>query len=326
MIAALIIVTNSCDNVNEPLNNVKKEEIIFCSLNLDSNVTDIYMLNDNGELLRNVTKAEWGEYAATAISPAGDSLLFYQAWPGYNIDIAMDTYIYNIKEDVISGPITIGHPGNYSPDGKKFVFSRSHSTEDGGYWGIYLYDLTNNTEKKLTKENYSCYNAQISPNGDKICFQTTKFRDPDSISTWQLHIMNIDGTNIVDLTEYKDEYYSANGVFSSNGNSIICDLRVNASLLTNIVEIDISSKSLNYLTHDRNIESIIWAGFRRPTISQETERIYFEVHVPDSELQRMRTELWWIYHNSNGVSCLYKDPIFSAVHPVAGIVSYYENN
>ncbi len=321
----VLISFSSCDNVNELHNHLKTEEIIFCSIDSDSNATNIYMMNDNGKIVRNITKASWGKYAASAISPSGDSLLFYQAWPGFNIDVPMDIYIYNIKEDVISGPIIQGQPGNFSPDGKIFTFARFNPSDDGGYSSIHLYDLITHTEKRLTKAGYHCFNANISPEGDKICFQSAKFLDRDSISTWQLHVMNIDGTNIIDLTEYKDSYYSANGIFNLDGNSILCDLRINASLLTNIVKIDLSTKALSYLTSVRKIESILWADYQRPTLSKDTNKIYFEVHIPDPQLQRMRTEIWWIYNNSSEVSLLYRNSKFSSVHPIAGVVTYSED-
>jgi len=298
-------------------------DVIFCSADFDKKATNIYMVNHTGENIKNITNAEWGEFAATAISKNGDYLLFYQADPSYGIDIGMDIYIYNIKEDIIVGPITNGTPGNFSPDGQKFTFARHTYDENGGYSSIYLYDLIQHTEKKLTPDGFHCFNPQISPDGMNICFQTAKFYQWDSISACQLHLMSIEGKNIVDLTELKDNYYASNGVFTQDGNSIICDYRINTSLPSNIVQIDLLTKELKYITENRNDQSIQRSNFRDPSLSTETNRIYFYIYEYDYSLAKFKKEVWVVNKDGSGLKSFKKHNDFWVSHPIAGRVSYY---
>ncbi len=296
-------------------------EVVFFSSDRDGKATNIFMMATDGEYVKQITKYGWGEFAATAISPDSNQLLFYQAAPGLDIDVGMDIYIYKIKEDTVIGPITQGHPGNFSPDGNKFVFSRHTFTMGGGYESIYLYDLRYNSEIKLTEDGKTCFYPQISPNGNNICYESAKFWDRDSISCWQLHMMDINGNNITDLTSLKNAYYASNPVFTPDGRSIIFWYN-EQTWCYDVCKLDLSNHSISYVTKNRfNGRYDITSNYKNPSVSKASNKVYFysdnvygdyphpieiySANLDGSDLRKLTQNNFW------------------DSHPVAGVVYYY---
>ncbi len=298
---------------------LKTNEVVFFSSNRDGKATNIFMITVDGQMVKKVTNYEWGEYAATAISPDSSQLLFYQAWPEYDIDAGMDIYIYKIKEDTIIGPITQGHPGNFSPDGNKFVFSRHTFTLEGGYESIFLYDLKNKTEKKLTEDGKTSFYPQISPDGNSICYESASFLD--TLSCWQLHLMDINGKQLSNLTKLANGNYASNPVFSPDGQSII--FWYNEQMWCyDICELALADKTIKYLTKNRYYGIYSEASnYKNPCVSKSSNRVFFYSQNIDGQYPHP-TEIYRINRDGNGLIRLtYND--FWDSHPVAGTVSYF---
>jgi Tol biopolymer transport system component len=300
---------------------LKTEEVIFFSSDRDGEAKNIFIMTTNGEIIKRITNHSWGEFAATAISPDSNHLLFYQAVPGLDIDVGMDIYIYKIKEDTILGPITQGHPGNFFPNGEKFVFHRHTFTPEGGYESVYIYDLINNSETKLTEDGISSFYAQISPDGNIICYETSYFWESDSMSCWQLHLMDIMGNYITSLTSAMHGYYAGNGVFTPDSKSVIFYYN-EKTWCYDICKIDIASKNIEYLTQNRFTGRYdITSNFKNPNISKDGDKVYFYSNFIDYQYPHPR-DIYSVNIGGTGLKNITNDSYWDS-HPISGFVSYY---
>jgi len=319
---SILLLTSCKDNPieSQPIKNkvLKTNEVVFFSSDMDGNATNIFMMTPDGEIIKQITRYEWGEYVATAISPDSNQLLFYQANPGLGIEVGMEIYIYKIKEDTILGPITDGHPGNFSPNGNEFVFHRHTFTMEGGYESIYLYDLQTNTEKKLTEDGKTSFFPKISPDGNHICYESASFLD--TLSYWQLHLMDINGNYISSLTLPASGYYAGNPNFSPDGNSIIFSYN-ERTLRYDICKIDIETKEINYLTKSRySGDPSSLPNYYNPYINS-SNYIYFHSKKYDP-YPTLVTEIFGIDLAGNNFKQITNNGHWNS-DPVAGKVSYY---
>ncbi len=299
---------------------VTKEVVVFSS-NRTGVAKNIFMMTRNGQILRQITKEIHGEFASTSISRDSSRVLFYKAAPGYDIDVGMDIYIYMTKEDSIIGPITQGHPGNFSPDGRKFVFSRYTFTVDGGYESVYLYDLLSKSEIKLTEDGKSCFLPQISPDGMTICYETARFPSRDSIGCWQLHLMSIDGRYNKDLTPLRNGHYAGNGVFSRDGRLIFFSYNA-ATWCFDICRVDISTLEVGYLTRTRYEGRYDNASNAyTPAVAPDGATVYFYTKTVDTQYPHF-IDVSGIDVNGSGRYKLTNDSFWDS-HPVSGVVQYY---
>ena len=269
---ALLFIVSCKENTTEPVSSkekiLKTNEVVFFSSDRDGKATNIFMMTPEGEIIKQITKYNYGEYAATAISPDKNQLLFYQATPGLDIDVGMDIYIYKIKEDSLIGPITNGHPGNFSPDGQKFVFHRHTFTLEGGYESVYLYDLTNNTEKKITDDGKTSFHAQISPDGKYICYESSSLQTEPLY--WQLHIMGINGNFVTDLTQAINSYWAGNGVFTPDGKFVLFHYS-DWDGGYDICKVDINTKQISHLVKP----NIAYLNYWNPSVCIASNKVYF---------------------------------------------------
>lgn len=79
----------------------------------------------------------------------------------------------------------------FSPDGKYIAYT---SNKDGGDYEIYLYDIKKKKDSRLTNNKGLDSTASFSPNGKEIVFVSNRSGNQ------QLWIMNIDGTNLRQIT------------------------------------------------------------------------------------------------------------------------------
>jgi Tol biopolymer transport system component len=298
---------------------LKTSDVIFFSSDRDGKAKNIYMMTIGGDSVRQVTKYNWGEYAATAISPDSNQLLFYQAVPGLDIDVGMYIYLYKIKEDTTIGPITQGNSGNFTPDGKKIVLSRSNS-ENNGFGSVYLYDLTSHTEQKLTANGSDCLYPQLSPDGKIICYESAKYWDRDSMDCWQLNLIDIKGNYIGALTTLSHAYYAGNPAFSRDGKSVLC--RYNEmTFCFDICQIDIQSKKINYITRNRYSGNYSCPNYYNPFMDGSGQKIYFHSRSYDSHLNYV-TEILSVHTDGTQLKQITYNNFWDS-HPIVGTVSFY---
>jgi Tol biopolymer transport system component len=285
---------------------VKTEEVVFFSSDRNSNATNIFMMSKEGKLLKQITNYDEDVCVATGISPSGTELLFTK---GGRI------YLYKFKEDTIIGPFTHGHSGNFSSDGKKFVFHRHASN----YESVYLYNLEDGTEAKLTEDGNTSFYPQISPLGDYICYESAKFSFRDSISCWQLHLMDLSGNFIKDLTLKSHGYYAGKGVFTPDGKSVIFHYN-ESTYCYDICKVEIENNEISYLTTTKINGNWTVPNYKNPSVSPDGQRVYFNSKTRNLQYP-VPHEIYVINIDGSGQKRLTFTK-YSESHPISGIVTY----
>ncbi len=109
-------------------------------------------------------------------------------------------YLYKVGMSEPQLLVPWGQDPRWSPDGKKFVYSKHFSPKE--FNEIYLYDMTTGESKRLTTNNWDDRDPCFSPDGTQICFSS--FRHRQRVSGSELFVMNIDGSNERRITPVED--------------------------------------------------------------------------------------------------------------------------
>lgn len=145
---------------------------------------DIYVIDINGENLRNLTNHPSEDLRPTW-APDGRAFAFMSDREG-NYEI----YIMKLNETepqrLTNNPETDTDPA-WSPDGKWIVFS-SRLPREGGY-DIYKIDVNGKNLQPITDDRESDRSATWSPDGEQIAFSSRR-------NGGGIHLMNADGTRI----------------------------------------------------------------------------------------------------------------------------------
>jgi len=177
----------------------------------------MYYLPLSGGEVTQVTDFEMG-ISSPKLSPDGEKIIFTaQIFPELGID---EEKTKDLLDAMNNGPVQ-AHLADS-------LFVR-HWTEynDGQYSHIILYNLNNKTYKDLTPGYYNSptfsaggsndYN--FSPDSKQVVFSSKRVDNPESSTNSDLWIVNIDGTNLKNLTE-QNKAYDGFGIFSPNGKYI----------------------------------------------------------------------------------------------------------
>ncbi|MBI5476391.1 MAG: PD40 domain-containing protein [Ignavibacteriales bacterium] len=131
-------------------------------------------------------------------------------------------YLYDIenkKEKLLKGGVRSNL--SWSPDGKRIYYSKI--TRDNPHWSnlfdIYYYDFSEETEARLTK-GLRADAPSVSPDGKYIVYVAGED------GTLNLYKMDIDGKNIIKLTNYKDGEQIFNPSWSPDGTTFIFDYSI----------------------------------------------------------------------------------------------------
>ena len=173
--------------------------ILFTS-NRDGN-QEIYIMDIDGSNQRNLSNNPADDWTPNC-SPDGKKIVFASTRNGYR-----DIYIMNIdgsdQKKLTNNRNTALWP-RFSPDGSKIIF------QDGQ---IYIINIDGSNEVKITNAGENAL-PSWSPDMQKICF--TSFRDGNH---WQLYIMDIDGSDIQQLTTEPIEHWTS--TWSPDGSKIV---------------------------------------------------------------------------------------------------------
>ena len=106
---------------------------------------------------------------------------------------------------------------SWSPDGKRIVFS---SGRDGNR-EIYVMDADGGNQQRLTQDDQKGYSPSWSPDGKRIVFSSEReghFRDNHGNITYEIYVMDADGSNEQRLTE--NAVYEGQPSWSRDGKRI----------------------------------------------------------------------------------------------------------
>jgi Tol biopolymer transport system component len=152
-----------------------------------TNTQDIYMINDDGSQLKNLTSNPAMFHFVW--SHDGTRIAFDTNWNGYP-----DIYIMNADGNglvrLTSDPASDSSP-SWSPDGTRLAFTSTRS----GSRGIYVMNTDGSNVVHLIDCSAVCQYLRWSPDGSKIAFTLGPFDN-----TREIYIMNTDGTGLTNLT------------------------------------------------------------------------------------------------------------------------------
>ncbi|HEY6976469.1 MAG TPA: DPP IV N-terminal domain-containing protein [Chitinophagaceae bacterium] len=144
----------------------KGDKIFFNSTRDDAAAFEIYVMNPDGSNVRRITRSADDETCAR-LSPSGNRLVYLKN-NEHGLDDVFTMDLKNFAEQNITNtPTTDGWPC-WLPEGNKILYS---AREDGRY-KLFIYDLQDNTTRRLTDPPSPFYDARaaVSADGKKIVF------------------------------------------------------------------------------------------------------------------------------------------------------------
>lgn len=240
---------------NSPDYSPNGEKIAFQRGQSDHWTRDIWIMNADGsnqELL--IADALGGGLGWPYWSPDGTKIVYSEYHNDYRSDIVIFNINNNEKNAVVMdfGP---NHHPRWSPDGSKILFNHEvdHSN---GYWNLFVVNVDGTDLKQITYGSYHHAYPDWSPDGSKIVVQRYLADEPDiflmdadgsnevklldngaqpkffpdgkRILFWRsnnLYSVNIDGTNVVQLTDCPSDMRIGESTVSPNGKEIAFQAR-----------------------------------------------------------------------------------------------------
>ena len=186
-----------------------------------NNAQEIYVINVDGTNPINLTNSP-GTDCCSAWSPDGKKIAFASVRDGNYEIFLMDADGTNLIR-LTSHLSPDGWP-TWSPDGEKIAFmSRRSGGDEVKSDEIYVMNADGTNIVRLTNNLASDTYPAWSPDGTRIAFASTRddstheSHGPGSFS-YEVYVMNVDGTNTVRLTEsLGDDFFPS---WSPNGKSI----------------------------------------------------------------------------------------------------------
>lgn len=161
---------------------------------------NLFVGNIDGTGIKQLTDS-WTEIYHPRWSPDGKKISFHTG-----IDLNDDSHkkiggIYLINYDGTNLQKLTEHDGDasWSPDGTKIIYSYADRQSVSN---IYLFDTNTKEVKQITNTNFWNIAPVFSPDGKQILFASHRHPDPLGKGA-ELYIINVDGTNEVQVTPPK---------------------------------------------------------------------------------------------------------------------------
>jgi Tol biopolymer transport system component len=237
--------TKSEENEWTPRFSPLNDKIVFTSYFALNDNYDIFIMDIDGSNKKNITNTSWYE-KYPQFSPDG-SFIIYQAWQKGKMEIFIINILEENKINLTRGPNShdiISHGNSISPDGQKIVFTSERNgnrdiyimnsngtnqiqlttnlandyepifssegslilftTERDGNKEIYSMTSEGKNKKNLSKNIEDDWNPRFYPDNKKVVFQSLR----NGPKNWEIYIMNIDGNNQMNVSNYSGTDYS----------------------------------------------------------------------------------------------------------------------
>jgi Tol biopolymer transport system component len=178
---------------------------------------EIYTINSDGSEETRLTYHDYSDDYWPEYSPDGTQIAFTS---GRGDDLYYQVYVMNADGTNVRR-VTSNQQGHnaesaWSPDGTQIAF---RSNRDGGDWEIYVINVDGTNERRLTYSVGADIDPAWSPDGTKIAFPSFRnspsIANPYGLDSIDIYVMNVDGSNQVNLTDNFDglgarnDYYPA---------------------------------------------------------------------------------------------------------------------
>jgi parallel beta-helix repeat protein len=166
----------------------------------------------------------------------------------------------------------------WSPDGTRIYFQRE---DDSGMMSLYSTNADGTDLARLTPPSLGyCISPAISPDGTRIAFQSRESAEAD----YELFVMNIDGSDIVQLTDndFEDQYPT----WSYDGSSIVYSSNADG-------DYDLYMIAPGAPDHAPNVEVMTWVPPYLTSESKLAAQADFGTCDPKDGLTRISLQ-WWV--------------------------------
>ncbi len=151
--------------------------------------TQIILMDVDGDNIKNISNNSSATFDHTTWAPDGKALAFFGSGSGMQNGI----HVYNIDNESLNFLFSDARNSSWSPDGESFVYSQFE-----GSWRIFTINSDGTNRRELLGQSDSGFQAPVwSPDGSKIAFRSNM-----NLSSYQVHVMDADGSNIRQITDY----------------------------------------------------------------------------------------------------------------------------
>lgn len=199
-ITALLLIS-SCQTDNK-LSQKIDAPIVFMS-RADHPAGELYLMLIDGSIKR-LTDNERHENNP-AFSMDRSEIVYHGGIEGDMLswEIFMMDLNTGVETRLTNNRVTDGHP-DWTPDGSSIVYSSFVDTSEhpSPFADIFLLDLDSMVSVNLTDTPYEDNDPEVSPDGSKIAFKSTRYTK--KAGKEEIYVMDIDGLNVIRLTDSKD--------------------------------------------------------------------------------------------------------------------------
>lgn len=192
---------------------IQNLEDILVSTETASNCTDIVSISSTTGVQQKVTTDSRCE-ATPRWAPNHDQIAYVRGDGSTFSGSIVTLDVQSRREQVLTRVESADREPDWSPDGKRIVFSRGFRTPRGLNSGIFVMDADGSHVERLTHSPGPDEDPQWSPRGDRIMFVSCRGCDVGT----DLFTIRPDGTNIERIT--RDLYYDENPAWSPSGRDI----------------------------------------------------------------------------------------------------------
>ncbi len=199
--------------------------------------TDLYVMDRDGEEVRQITSHQAGDYYPTW-TPDGKGLIFSTDRNGRAELGRQDLDVYSIDVDTgkLTALVTDGANEIFprmSPDGNKVAYVSDH-VSDRRVYHLMVRDLATQSDLNLTPMEFEAFDPVWSPEGDQLVYSAPNPLTKDN--KYDLFLVNADGTGTRVLTSNPDHDFNAD--WSPDGFTLAYQAPVNGVVQIHLFDLE----------------------------------------------------------------------------------------